>query len=106
MEALALLAELMATKIYTPKDSSLTDEYEQVVYKRDEETDAILAELDDDTYHGDAIMALLYLSRALVHFENPKSEVDYKGEAEIVTYVPDDEVDFTDDDDITNKYVG
>lgn len=106
MEALALLAELMATKIYTPKDSPLADEYEQVVYKRDEETDAILAELDENTYHGDAIMALLYLSRALVHFENPKSEVDYKGEAEALAYVPDDEIDFTDDDDITNKSVG
>ena len=34
-----------------------------MLWKRDEETDKILHELDDDTYHGNAMMALLYVNR-------------------------------------------
>ena len=47
-----------------------------MVYKRDEETDAILPELDDDVFHADSVMALLYGSRALVQFHNPLGEED------------------------------
>lgn len=34
-----------------------------MVWTRDEETDKIIHELDDDTYHGNSMFALLYVSR-------------------------------------------
>lgn len=34
-----------------------------MVWARDEETDKIIHELDDDTYHGNSMFALLYVSR-------------------------------------------
>ena len=34
-----------------------------MVWQRDEETDVIIHELDDDTYHGNAMFAVLYVSR-------------------------------------------
>lgn len=71
MEALSVLSDLLRTKLSTPDNSACADEYEMMVYKRDQETDAILPELDDDIYHGDATMALLYASRQLVFEENP-----------------------------------
>lgn len=76
MEALSALAELFKRKIYSPKDSCLTDDFEMTVYKRDEETDAILPELDDDTYHADVLMAALYASRSLVADHNPIGRED------------------------------
>lgn len=74
MEALSTLAELSRTLLYTPKGSPLADEFESVVYKRDEQ-DNILPELDEDTYHGDSVMAYLYLSRQLV-FDNGPWQID------------------------------
>lgn len=97
IEALGTLSDLLSTKIYTPKDSNLADEFDCVVYKRDEETDAILPELDEDLYHGDSIMAALYASRGLTGLENPMEEIGYKGDAELSPVKPDDEVDFTDE---------
>ena len=76
MEALSVLAELARRKIYTPKGSPLADEYDMLVYKRDEETDAILPELDDDLFHGDSSMAFLYASRSLVLDYNPLGKED------------------------------
>lgn len=76
MEALSVLAELFRRKIYTDENCALADEFEMCVYKRDEETDAILPELDDDVFHGDSLMAALYGSRALVQFENPIGSED------------------------------
>lgn len=98
MEALGALAELLRRKVYTPSNSPLSDEYDMCVYKRDEETDAILPELDEDTYHGDSLMAALYASRALVQLENPLgSEDGYKEEEIHKASMPEDEKDFTDD---------
>ena len=76
MEALSALSEMSRRFIYTPKDSPLEDEYEMLVYKRDQETDAILPELDDDVFHGDASMAYLYASRSLVLDHNPLGKED------------------------------
>jgi hypothetical protein len=76
MGALSVLSELTRRKIYTPKESPLADEYDMLVYKRDEETDAILPELDDDLFHGDSSMALLYASRSLVQDFNPIGSED------------------------------
>lgn len=76
MEALSALSEICRRLIYTPKDSPLADEYDMVVYKRDEETDAILPELDEDLYHGDSAMAFLYASRSLIMDDNPLGQED------------------------------
>lgn len=98
MEALSVLAELFRRKIYTGKDDPLADEFEMCVYKRDEETDAILPELDDDVFHGDSLMAALYASRALVQFENPLGSEDgiQNISQPITNNINEDETDFTD----------
>ena len=41
----------------------VADEFEQILYKRDAITGAVLNELDDDLYHGDIEAALRYASR-------------------------------------------
>lgn len=46
-----------------PKDGILADEFAQIMYKRDEETDAVTGELDDNLFHPDAFFAFLYASR-------------------------------------------
>ena len=75
-EALSVLAELSRRFIYTKEGSPLIDEYEQTVWKRDQETDAILPELDDELFHPDAIFSYLYASRALVREMNPLGNDD------------------------------
>ena len=44
------------------EDGVLVSEFEQTVYKRDEQ-DNITSEIDDDLFHPDAVDALLYASR-------------------------------------------
>lgn len=62
-EAIAKLAEWLAVgKYQVPENGVLTDEFQQIMYKRDDE-DLITGEIDDDLYHPDAAMALLYASR-------------------------------------------
>ena len=46
-----------------PKGGYLHNETELTIWQRDEETDKIIPELDDDTYHANGLMALLYISR-------------------------------------------
>lgn len=66
--AIAQLAEYCRTgAIVIPENGVLQEEFERILYKRDEQ-DNILAELDDDAYHGDAVFALLYASRQF-HFD-------------------------------------
>ena len=43
-------------------NNCLIDEFERTVYKRDDQ-DNILSDIDDDTFHPDAVDALLYASR-------------------------------------------
>ena len=62
MLALTQLAEWCRTRIYSPEDSFITDEYDKTVYKRDD-LDNILPEIDDDLFHPDLVDALLYASR-------------------------------------------
>lgn len=67
MEALTWLTEQCRLgNILVPKEGKLSDEFEQTVYKRDEE-DNITDELDDDLFHPDAVMAFLYASRQLAY---------------------------------------
>ena len=66
-EAIAQLAELCRTgQILIPKNGKVADEFDQIVYKRDE-ADNITSELDDDIFHGDISMALLYASRQIAY---------------------------------------
>jgi len=39
------------------------EDCEYTMWKRDEETDKIIHEIDDDIWHPNALMALLYVSR-------------------------------------------
>lgn len=64
MMSIAQLSEMLRRgEIQTTEGGVIADECEQVVYKRDDETDAILNEIDEDVFHPDAMDALLYASR-------------------------------------------
>lgn len=51
-------------KINIEKEKSLDNEFQSIVYKRDDE-DNILSEIDEETFHGNSYMALLYASRQM-----------------------------------------
>ena len=51
-------------KIVVPQDGILSDEFDRILYKRDDE-DNILPEIDEDLYHGDSFYALLYACRQM-----------------------------------------
>lgn len=62
-EAISQLAEDCRTgKILIPENGVLVDEFQQTLYKRDE-NDGITNEIDNDLFHPDAVFALLYASR-------------------------------------------
>ena len=61
--AIAQLADWCRSgRIMNIEDGVLVSEFEQTVYKRDEQ-DNITSEIDDDLFHPDAVDALLYASR-------------------------------------------
>ena len=45
------------------KEGRLTEDLTNTLWERDEETDKILHNIDDDTWHPNALMAALYVSR-------------------------------------------
>ena len=57
-------------------DIYLKDEFERTLYKRDEDDDSILPEIDDDIFHPDAIMELLYASRTIAFDMGDKWQID------------------------------
>lgn len=64
MMALAQLSEQFRTgRIKGIPGGVLAFEFDRTVYKRDETTDELLPELDDDLFHPDMTFALLYASR-------------------------------------------
>ena len=83
--AIEQLAEFMRTdKILIPNkpDGILYIEAENTLWKRDDETDEILHEIDDEQMHPNALMALLYVSRQyayevlnIVDINKPAKEV-------------------------------
>lgn len=76
--AIDQLADLMrAGNILIKKGLPFDDECDQIVYKRDPDTDAILNELDD-VYHPDALDAVLYASRQFLVDGNFKVEFHNK----------------------------
>lgn len=61
--AIQQLAEWCRTgKINIPANGFLSDEFERILYKRDDE-DNIIPEIDDEIFHPNIMMALLYASR-------------------------------------------
>lgn len=46
---------------------AVAQDAENMIWKRDEDTDKIIHELDDDAYHGNAMFALLYVSRQFAY---------------------------------------
>lgn len=50
-------------KILIKANGVLEDEFGKILYKRDEDTDELTGEVDDNIFHPDATMALLYASR-------------------------------------------
>lgn len=63
--AISQMAEFCRTsKIVIPEDGILADECDRTLYKRDDE-DNILTEIDDELFHPDALMALLYACRQM-----------------------------------------
>lgn len=68
--AIEQLAEFMRTdKILIPNNPNgiLYIEAENTLWKRDDETDEITHEIDDDALHPNALMALLYVSRQFAY---------------------------------------
>lgn len=66
--AISQLAEWMRKGIINiPSGGICEEEVEQTVYKRDPDTDAVLNEIDDDLFHPDILMALLYVSRQFAY---------------------------------------
>lgn len=64
MFAVQQLAEFVRTGTIQIKEKGIiADEFDQILYKRDDDTGVILNELDDLTYHGDIEAALRYASR-------------------------------------------
>lgn len=62
--AIEQLAQWLANgSIQVSKDTILEDELENTLWKRDEETDEIIHEIDEEAYHGNLTYALLYASR-------------------------------------------
>lgn len=63
MFAIEMLADEIRTgRMRINQGSYLADEMDRLLYKRNEE-DEIINELDEEVFHADAIMALLYASR-------------------------------------------
>ena len=63
--AISQMSEFCRTgQIVVPEDGILSDEFDRILYKRDDE-DNVLPEIDEDLYHGDAFYALLYAVRQM-----------------------------------------
>lgn len=63
-----LAEELRTGRMLIPLHGALDDEMDSILYKRDEGTDAILPELDEELgIHPDAMFGLLYVSRQYFH---------------------------------------
>lgn len=76
--AIEMLAEELRTgRMKIPNNGILDQEMEQILYMRDDDTDAILPEIDEEIgIHPDAMMALLYASRKV--FFDMDYQIDYK----------------------------
>ena len=56
-----------STVVISDNAKATIEDAENMIWKRDEDTDEILHELDEDAYHGNAMMAVLYCSRQFAY---------------------------------------
>lgn len=63
LEQLAEWFHSSAIKIIDKENEAIIEDAENMIWARDEDTDEITHELDDDEYHGNTMFALLYVSR-------------------------------------------
>ena len=56
-----------STVVVSPNAKATIEDADNMIWKRDEDTDVIVHELDDDSYHGNAIFAILYASRQFAY---------------------------------------
>lgn len=56
-----------STIIVSDNAKATIEDAENMLWKRDEDTDQVLHELDDDAYHGNAMFAVLYCSRQFAY---------------------------------------
>lgn len=55
------------TVVVSPNCESVIEDADNMLWKRDEDTDKIIHELDDEAYHGNAMFAVLYCSRQFAY---------------------------------------
>ena len=56
-----------STVVISDNAKATIEDAENMIWKRDEDTDAIIHELDEEAYHGNAMMAVLYCSRQFAY---------------------------------------
>ena len=56
-----------STVIVSSNAKATIEDADNMIWKRDEDTDQIIHELDDDSYHGNAMFAVLYASRQFAY---------------------------------------
>ena len=55
------------TVVVSPNAKATIEDADNMIWKRNEDTDQIIHELDDDSYHGNAMFAVLYASRQFAY---------------------------------------
>ena len=58
---------IASTVIVSPNAKATIEDADNMIWNRDEDTDQIIHELDDDSYHGNAMFAVLYASRQFAY---------------------------------------
>lgn len=56
-----------STVVVSPNAKATIEDSDNMIWKRNEDTDQIIHELDDDSYHGNAMFAVLYASRQFAY---------------------------------------
>ena len=56
-----------STVVVSPNAKATIEDADNMIWKRNEDTDQIIHELDDDSYHGNAMFAVLYASRQFAY---------------------------------------
>lgn len=60
--------DIVAGRFMIPRDSAFSRECEKTVWKRDEDTDQVIREIDDAAYHPDLVDAVLYAMRVVWYY--------------------------------------
>lgn len=60
--------DIVSGRFMIPKDSAFERECEKVIWKRDEDTDQVIREIDDAAYHPDLTDSVLYAMRVVWYY--------------------------------------